>query len=241
MPPQPFIYPQEMPASSSSAMEATLFSFPTSSPALTRPANPFLSFNPRPARTHHRRLPTIRSAISRTKKEETVETIKENLENCHLLAGISYKGLTVKQFQDLRRTLPDSTKLIVAKNTLVYKAIEGTPWEALKPCMTGMNAWLFVHSEEIPPAIKPYREFQKERKLENNDFTGAVFEGKFYGPGDFKALETMPTRLEIYAKLLGSLKGPASNVVGTIQAPARELVMVLQAYVQKLEANGGGQ
>lgn len=107
--------------------------------------------------------------------------------------------------------------------------------------MTGMNAWLFVHSEEIPPAIKPYREFQKERKLENNDFTGAVFEGKFYGPGDFKALETMPTRLEIYAKLLGSLKGPASNVVGTIQAPARELVMVLQAYVQKLEANGGGQ
>ncbi|XP_062025217.1 large ribosomal subunit protein uL10c-like [Rosa rugosa] len=223
-------------------MEATLFTSTPPSPALslTRPASPFLSL-PSPPHRRRLRLPTIRSAISRTKKEETVETIKTNLDNCYLMAGISYKGLTVKQFQDLRKALPDSTKLIVAKNTLVYKAIEGTPWEALKPCMTGMNAWLFVHSEEIPPAIKPYRDFQKERKLENNDFTGAVFEGKFYGPGDFKALETMPTRLEIYAKLLGSLKGPASNLVGTIQAPARELVMTLQAYVQKLEESGGGQ
>ncbi|XP_050364758.1 50S ribosomal protein L10, chloroplastic [Argentina anserina] len=221
-------------------MEATLFSSPPphSPLSLTRPANPFLTLPTRPAFPTRRSSSTIRSAISRTKKEETVSTIKTNLENCYLLAGISFKGLSVKQLQDLRKALPDSTKLIVAKNTLVIKAIEGTPWEALKPCMTGMNAWLFVHSEEIPPAIKPYREFQRERKLEN-DFTGAVFEGKFYGPGEFKALETMPTRLEIYAKLLGSLKGPASSVVGTIQAPARELVMTLQAYVQKLEQEGG--
>ncbi|KAF5453480.1 hypothetical protein F2P56_028378, partial [Juglans regia] len=184
---------------------------------------------------------SIRSAISRTKKEETVETVKTQLDNCHLVAAIKYKGLTVKQFQELRRSLPESTKLVVAKNTLVYKAIEGTPWEALKPCMKGMNAWLFVHSEEIPAAIKPYRSFQKEKKLEDNDFTGAVFEGKFYGPGDFKALENMPTRAEIYAQLLGSLKGPASSVVGTIQAPARELVMVLKAYVKKLEEESGGK
>lgn len=151
------------------------------------------------------------------------------------MAGISYKGFTVKQFQELRRQFPETSKLVVAKNTLVYKAIEGTQWEALKPCMKGMNAWLFVHSEEIPAALKPFREFQKEKKLEDNDFCGAVFEGKFYGPQEFKALETLPSRDEVYAKLLGSLKGPGSAVVGTLQAPARNLVMVLQAYVKKLE------
>lgn len=145
----------------------------------------------------------------------------------------------MKQFQELRRQLPESSKLLVAKNTLVYKAIEGTQWEALKPCMKGMNAWLFVHSEEIPAAIKPYREFQREQKLEGNDFTGAVFEGKLYGPEEFKALESLPSRAEIYAKILGSLKGPASAVVGTLQAPARNLVMTLQAYVKKLEEEGG--
>lgn len=141
----------------------------------------------------------------------------------------------MKQFQDFRRSLPENTKLVVAKNTLVYKAVENTKWEAIKPCMNGMNAWLFVQTEEIPVALKPYRTFQKEEKLEENDFTGACFEGKFYGPQDFKVLETMPSKAEVYAQILGSLKAPGSALVGTLQAPARQLVMVLKAYVKKLE------
>ncbi|KAF5790224.1 putative ribosomal protein L10P [Helianthus annuus] len=226
-------------------MEATLFTTlpPPSSTTISLKShfhNPLLLH---PTTLHHRkptRTPlTIRSAISRTKKEETVETVKQQLEGCHLIAGINYKGFTVQQFQQLRTTFPDSTKLIVAKNTLVIKAIEGTPWEPLKPCMKGMNAWLFVHSEEIPAAIKPYRTFQKEKKLEENDFSGAVFEGKYYPPEEFKVLENLPTRAEVYAKLLGSLKGPATSVVGTLQAPARNLVMTLKAYVNKLEEEGG--
>ncbi|RDX75551.1 50S ribosomal protein L10, chloroplastic, partial [Mucuna pruriens] len=202
---------------------------------LTRPTNPLSVPSRGPAHRLPARLPSIRAAIPRTKKEETVETVREQLENCYLLAGINYKGFTVKQFQDLRKTLPETTKLIVAKNTLVYKALEGTPWETLKPCMKGMNVWLFVHTEEIPSAIKPYRDFQKEKKLEDNDFTGAVFEGKFYGPEDFKKLETLPTRAEIYATLLGALKSPSSALVGTLQAPARELLMLLKAHIKNLE------
>ncbi|XP_016173010.1 50S ribosomal protein L10, chloroplastic [Arachis ipaensis] len=211
---------------------------------LTRPINPFTlppssKIHLRVPRPHNHRLPTITAAISRTKKEATVETVKQQLENCYLLAGINYKGFTVKQFQELRKSLPETTKLIVAKNTLVYKAVEGTRWETLKPCMKGMNVWLFVHTEEIPAAIKPYRDFQKEKKLEDNDFTGGVFEGKYYGPDEFKTLETLPTRAEIYANLLGSLKSPASALVSTLQAPARDVVMVLKAYVKKLEEEAG--
>ncbi|KAL0402418.1 UNVERIFIED_CONTAM: 50S ribosomal protein L10, chloroplastic [Sesamum latifolium] len=164
--------------------------------------------------------------------KKTVEKVKQELERYHLIAGIGYKGLTVQQFQELRTQLPETSKLLVAKNTLVLKAIEGTKWKALKSCM---NAWLFVHSEEIPTALKPYRTFQKEKKLEDNDFTGVVFEGKFYGPEEFKALENLPTRAKVYAQFLGALKGPASAVVGTIQAPARDLIMGLQAYCKKLE------
>lgn len=225
-------------------METSLCTFSSSKPPpfkthiLKIPQYPFSISTHRPTSSKPI-FPQIRAAISRTKKEETVETVKKELDNCYLLAGIRYKGFTVKQFQDLRKSLPETVKLVVAKNTLVGKAIEGTPWEALKPCMTGMNVWLFVHTEEIPGALKPYRNFQKERKLEDNDFTGAVFEGKFYGPSDFKALETMPTRAEIYAKMLGLLNGPAVSLVGTLQAPARDLVMTLQAYVKKLEEEGG--
>ncbi|EFJ09278.1 hypothetical protein SELMODRAFT_49101, partial [Selaginella moellendorffii] len=143
--------------------------------------------------------------------------VKQQLEDCYLVAGVQYKNLTVQQMQNLRRSLPEKTKLMVAKNTLVGKAIEGTKWEALKPCLKGMNVWLFVHTEEIPVALKPYRAFQKELKLEDSDFTGAVFEGKFYAP--FNQLETMPSRADVYWKLLGALKAPSARVVGVLQAP----------------------
>ncbi|CAM8961150.1 unnamed protein product [Rhodiola kirilowii] len=226
-------------------MEATLCTFNSVAfpPAQTLAANysPNSLFQTKSTRVvPSNRKSTIRAAISRTKKEVTVDNVKQQLENCYLLAGIRYKGLTVKQLQELRQALPESSKLIIAKNTLVGKAIEGTQWESLKPCMKGMNAWLFVHSEEIPKALKPYRTFLKEKKLEDNDFTGAVFEGKFYEPAEFATLENMPTKAEIYANLLGSLKSPASSLVGTLQAPARQVVMVLKAYVQKLEEEAGG-
>ncbi|KAK7265122.1 hypothetical protein RJT34_32738 [Clitoria ternatea] len=209
---------------------------------LNRPINPFTIPSSRPHHHHHHhRIPSIRAAISRTKKEETVDTVRAQLENCYLLAAINYKGFTVKQFQDLRKSLPETSTLLVAKNTLVYKALEGTQWETLKPCMKGMNVWLFVHSEEIPAAIKPYRDFQKEKKLDENDFTGAVFEGKFYGPDEVKKLETLPSRAEVYATLLGSLQSPASALVSTLQAPARELLMVLKAHIKNLEEQAAAQ
>ncbi|GLJ40909.1 hypothetical protein SUGI_0846270 [Cryptomeria japonica] len=182
---------------------------------------------------------SVQCALTKNMKEEIVGDVIKQLENCHLIASIKYKGLTVKQFTDLRKSLPESTKLLVIKNRLVIKAIEGTQFEALKPCMKGQNAYMFVHSEEIPVALKPYRDFQKQEKLEANDFVGAVFEGKFYPPEEFKALETMPTRAEIYSKLLGSLQSPAISVLSTLQAPARDLVFTLKAYVQKLEEEAG--
>lgn len=80
---------------------------------------------------------------------------------------------------------------------------------------------------------------QKELKLEENDYTGAVFEGKFYSAEEFKSLETMPSRADLYAKLLGQLKAPSSNLVMTLQGPSRNLVMTLKAYVKKLEEEQG--
>eukprot|EP00246_Nothoceros_aenigmaticus_P007354 TRINITY_DN21080_c0_g1_i1.p1 TRINITY_DN21080_c0_g1~~TRINITY_DN21080_c0_g1_i1.p1 ORF type:complete len:259 (+),score=46.64 TRINITY_DN21080_c0_g1_i1:41-778(+) len=174
-------------------------------------------------------------AISRTKKEETVEMARQQLESCYMVAGFKFTGLSVKHLQELRRSLPESAKLVVAKNKLIGRAIEGTPWEVLQPCLKGMNAWLFVQGEEIPAAITPFRTMQKELKLESNDFTGAVFEGKYYSTEEFKTLETLPSKGEIYAKLLGSLQSPAIGLVATLQGPARNLVLTLKAHVAKLE------
>jgi large subunit ribosomal protein L10 len=65
-------------------------------------------------------------AISRKKKEETVDRAKQQLEGAYLVAGIKYAGLTVKQFQQLRKSLPQDTTLMVAKNKLIGKKISFT-------------------------------------------------------------------------------------------------------------------
>ncbi len=73
-----------------------------------------------------RPLPGVRMAISRKKKEETVDRAKQQLEGAYLVAGIKYAGLTVKQFQQLRKSLPQDTTLMVAKNKLIGKGFSFT-------------------------------------------------------------------------------------------------------------------
>lgn len=49
------------------------------------------------------------------------------------------------------------------------------------------------------------------------------------------AIESMPTRAELYATLLGTIQAPAAGLVDSLQAPARDLVFFLKAYVKELE------
>lgn len=105
----------------------------------------------------------------------------------------------------------------MTKNSDMAAAVASTRWEALRPCARGMNAWLFVRSDEISSAIKPYRDFQ-EWKLQLNDFSGAVYEGRLYGPDDFPQLEAMPTRAQSYQYLLGWLQMPAVDVLAVLRA-----------------------
>lgn len=165
-------------------------------------------------------MSSIRPIVSLTKQQ----ALRRQLENCHLIAGIYCNGLSTKQLQDLRASLPPSSKLIIAKNSLMEQTLKGTKWEPLKFCATGMNAWLFVHDDDgIPAALKPYREFQKKEGVGFNDFRGAVFEGRVYGPDEFAELESMPTRMESYRYLLGCLQTPAAWLVGILGEKDREV------------------
>jgi large subunit ribosomal protein L10 len=93
------------------------------------------------------------------------------------------------------------------KNSDVAADVAGTRWEAPHARTWGVNAWLFVRSDEIPPALKPYLDFQKEWKLQLNDFTGAVYEGRLYGPDDFAKLEAMPARAQSSTRVPPRLPG----------------------------------
>ncbi|CAI5970726.1 unnamed protein product [Closterium sp. NIES-65] len=115
--------------------------------------------------------------------------------------------------------------------------------------MTGMNASsLRARLGDPLPRSSPSGICRKELKLEENDFTGAVFEGKFYSPADMAALETLPSRAEVYSKLLGVMQSPARDVVSTLQClmvlPScaevySKLLGLMQPSAKGVERGGG--
>lgn len=88
--------------------------------------------------------------------------LEELLQKSAVVVGLRYQGLTVKQIQDFRRSLPADTKLLVCKNTLMRVAADKVGgWEELMPATKGDNAWMFVNEEvgagrrPLPPPPPP--------------------------------------------------------------------------------------
>ena len=77
-----------------------------------------------------------------------------------------------------------------------------------------------MQTEDIPAALKAFVSFQKEKKLFDNNLGGAVFEEKLYGPQDYKVIETMPSRADVYGVMFGALHWRGLDLVNTLQAPS---------------------
>lgn len=158
----------------------------------------------------------IENALTRQRKEETVDKLVPLLQQSTVVVGLRYQGLTVKQVQDFKRTLPKDTKLIVCKNTLMRRAADAVEgWEELKPATKGDNAWLFIQEESIAESVKAYVAFEKTLlekipKEERDgarplDVSGGVMQGKPLNYAEVKRLEKMPTKLQLIATLARTL------------------------------------
>ncbi|KAL4420085.1 hypothetical protein ABPG77_004350 [Micractinium sp. CCAP 211/92] len=175
----------------------------------------------------------IQNAISRQRKEETVEQLEQLLAKSAVVVGLRYQGLTVKQIQEFRRSLPADTKLLVCKNTLMRVAVDKTEgWESLKPATKGDNAWLFVNEEVISESIKAYVNFEKklldalpkeERATARPlDISGGVMDGKLMDYLEVKKLEKMPTKLELIATIARLINQVPTKVArGINQVPSK--------------------
>jgi len=179
-------------------------------------------------------LQVIAQALSRAQKEEQVSKLVPMLEESSVVVGLRYQGLTVKQMQQFRRSLPaEGATLMVCKNTLMKNAadqVEG--WENLKPAAKGDNVWLFIQEEQIAESIKAYLKFVKETKEElpkeeREDMhalrmSGGVMSGDSLTDADIKRLESMPTKTELIAtiaRLLNQL--PTKVAIGVKQVPTK--------------------
>jgi len=164
-------------------------------------------------------------------KNEKVQNYSEHFKNAKVAIVADYRGLTVEEITKLRRNLQAKEgDLTVTKNTLCKIAAKGTNFEAIGELLSGPTAVAFGFGDEVG-AAKVLSDFIKE--TQKCEIKGAVLDGKVLNADDAKALAKLPSKEELYAKILGSINSPASGIVYTVNGVMSALVRAINAVKEQ--------
>jgi len=170
-------------------------------------------------------------AVSKAKKSEQVEKLSSELKNVGSVIVATYAKLTVAQDYELRKTLRSSgAKYRVVKNTLAERAAKGTKVEEVLKNLSGVTSIAFTQGDPVALA-KALSKYAKD----NPEFTfkAGVVEGRVISINEIQALATMPSKEEIYSKLLFLLNAPAQRLVTAMNAVGRNLAVVVDQGVKE--------
>lgn len=170
-------------------------------------------------------------AVSRARKSEQVDKLGKDLKNVSSLIVTTYSKLTVAQDYELRKTLrSNGAKYAVVKNTLAERAAKGTKVEEVLKNLSGVTSIAYTEGDPVALA-KALSKYAKD----NPEFTfkSGVVEGRVVSINEIKALATMPSKEEIYAKLLFLVNAPAQRLVTVMNAVGRNLAVVVNQGVKE--------
>lgn len=168
-------------------------------------------------------------------KIETVATLTEKIKKAKTLAFTDYRGLTVNQISQLREKVKEAGgEFIVAKNSLLSRALTSNQLPVTSNQLAGPTATIFSYEDEIAP-IKAIAESAKAIGLPSFKF--GFFGQDFIDSAALESLAKIPSRPELAAKLVGALSSPIYGFVSVLFANIRNLVSVLdQAAKQEVKS-----
>ena len=170
-------------------------------------------------------------AVTRAKKVEQVEKLSVDLKNVSSVIVATYSKLTVAKDFELRKLLRSSgAKYRVVKNTLAERAAKDTKLaDALKD-LQGVTSIAYTEGDPVALA-KALSKYAKDNP--EFSFKAGVVEGRVITIKEIESLASMPSKEELYAKLLFMLNAPAQRLATTIAAVGRDLAIVVNQGVQE--------
>ncbi len=172
-------------------------------------------------------------AITRSKKQELLDSYSERLGRASVMIWTENKGISVPRIQALRSELRQtSAEAVVVKNTLMRLALEkaGLPYD--EEMMSGASIVTFIY-DDIAPAAKAVSTFAS--KADKLAIKGGLVDGKLIGVDQVDELTRLPSREELLSRVVGGMQAPISGLVGTLAAVVRGVVNVLDARRKQLE------
>lgn len=168
---------------------------------------------------------------TRVQKETIVTELVEKFARIKSAVFTSISGYTMDDANSIRSKGHDQgVEAIVAKKTLLVKALEKSNLTIAKENLQGSILTTMGYSDEVAPA-KLISALIKDR--DGIKILGGILEGQFVGAEVIKQLATLPSKEELYAKIVGSINAPVSGFVNALAGNLRNLVYVLNAVKEK--------
>ena len=164
------------------------------------------------------------------KQADVVALNKVLTETPHVFVT-AFSKLTVAQDFALRKTVRQAGGLYkVVKNTVAAKAGVGTPAEPVTQTLSGMTSIAYTATDPVALA-KALTKYAKDNPAFT--FKAGLVEGRVFNVKDIEALAAMPSKEEIYAKLLYLIQAPAQRLVTVINGVGRNLAVVIDQGVKE--------
>ena len=174
----------------------------------------------------------------RADKASAVAELTENFRGSAATVLTEYRGLTVKQLTELRRSLGGETKYSVSKNTLAKRAASDAGIQGLDELFTGPTALAFISGDPVE-AAKGLRAFAKANPV--LIIKGGVFEGRAITADEVNKIADLESREVLLAKLAGAMKGNLTKAAGLFQAPLSQVARLAAALQEKREQDGSAE
>ncbi|MDN5898587.1 MAG: 50S ribosomal protein L10 [Brachybacterium sp.] len=170
--------------------------------------------------------------MANPEKVDAVSEIAELFRESDAAVITEYRGLSVGDLKELRRSLGSETTYAVVKNTLTEIAAREAGIDAFDGTLSGPTAIAFIKGEPVGPA-KALRDFAKTH--EQLVIKSGYFEGALLSKEDVQKLADLQSREVLLATAAGAMKASMSKAAATFAAPLSKAARTVDALRAKQE------
>jgi large subunit ribosomal protein L10 len=175
--------------------------------------------------------------MARPEKTEAVDALRQIFNESNSLVLNDFTGLNVEKLSRLRTLCRENgIEYRVIKNRLARRGLEGTPAQVLEAYFEGPTA-LAIGRESENVSAKVLAKFAEEHEAPK--FKAAIIDGKVIDATGLLALAKLPSREELLAHVLASIKSPGDGLVSVLQGTLRNLLYALNAIIDKKQSQSG--
>lgn len=170
--------------------------------------------------------------MPKAEKVERVAELKAGIEGSDALLLTEYRGLTVSDITELRRSLAEGgARFAVVKNTLMQRATADASIDELRSMLEGPTAVAFIAGDPVAAAKKVV---EAAKKFPTLILKGGYMDGKVLSAEEAKRLADLDSREVMLSKIAGLLKGEMSRAAAMFVSAQAKFLSLLEAYKEKV-------